>query len=347
MIDAQERREYSAVWDPAGHPVDVTGDTAAELTSWLARSPHGSNGWPLPFLVQQGEHRKTLSADMILETAFEGDDPLQMGTTTIRLPWVSPASRVYLVPIMGPPPDETQVPEHDGDREQRLSSTLDQAIREARRHRDIRFAVDTGGKSGSGEHRSGQHPLPRHSSALQRLIARGQAEIVSSSPALGSHPCRVLIDLPETEFTSWPPGIVGGIARPNADATSTIDMEPGQVRGRFIYRPSEWISFNPLLDGRDPLAVVFFQRVLAQAAARSRTGGGERKSPLYHGFALARWDQAADWKGVGKALARWNRTYSSPEIALATPSDLLTVIEDLHALGRIRSGTVGLPMGTS
>ncbi len=368
VISGDERIEYSAAWAEAGHPVDLPPEEAADLQPWvreahliLGRSlgrPRGvmaasaeqntsgeqaasgkqaASGeqarsgqpaaageshprWPLPFLVPQ-QPRSRSEADLILETHFEEDEPRHTATATLSFRPVYPLSRIYLVPIL------SARRAHD---QESWDATLAAAVRQARHRREVRFAIDSPPAAAES----------RPEDPIRRLIAHGQVERVASGHPEDPPGRRVRIDLPATDFAILPPSFAGGLARPVAEEAALIAVESLAGRTRVIYRPRRFSTFNPLAEGRAPLAALFFQQALAEGLTLSHIGTGPRKLEPYHGVIIAHWDSASEWKALGKSVARWNRAYSSPEILLATPSDLLTALEELHALGRVQTKTL-------
>ena len=344
VIGGDERIEFSGAWSAAGHPADWDAAEAERFAPWLDQAlaatglgaarrteQPGRQPWPLPFRLPQERGVRRLKADLLLETAFEGDIPRRRATATIEIPLVLPASRVYLAILLST--------RRDGHPDEVLGA----AVREARRRREVRFGW-------SGAPPSGSDPL---AGGLRRLVGKGQVErlipgtdetglpvagIHPDNPTDGGEPARVRIDLASAEPEALPARYEGALARPAPGEPDLIAAQPLDDRLRVIFRPAEILPFNPLLEGREALATVFFHRVLAQGISRARIERGRRDLLTYHGFAVARWDEAAEWKNAGKTLARWNRSHGSPEILLATPSDMLTAIEELHRLGRVRTG---------
>lgn len=326
VIGAEERIEFTGAWSASGHPADWDPDDAERFGGWLTRSLATSGlgpqreeasdearPWPLPFRLPQERGARRLTADLLLETAFDGDTPQRKATTPITLPLVPPTSRVYLTILLSPP--GTELP----------GEVLEAAVREARRRKEVRFGW------------AGRVPQEHESwtGKLRRLAAYGQFEQVASGEG---EPARVQIDWSPADPASLPAPYEGALARPVPGEPDLIAAQQLDDRLRVLFRPAQILPFNPLLEGREALAAVYFHHVLVQGGARARFERGKRGVPGYHGFAVARWDEAAEWYDAAKALARWNRSHGSPEILMATPSDMLTAIEELHRLGRVRSG---------
>ncbi len=354
VIGSDERIEFSGAWSSAGHPADWDPAEAERFAPWLdqalaatglgaARQTEqpGRHPWPLPFRLPQERGARRLKADLLLETAFEGDAPRRRATATIEIPLVLPASRVYLAILLS-----TRRAGHPDE-------VLGAAVREARRRREVRFGWSGASPSGSDPDAGDPDAGDPLAGGLRRLVGQGQAErlipgadetglpvaeIRPDNPTAGGEGARVRIDLASAEPEALPARYEGAIARPAPGEPDLIAAQPLNDRLRVIFRPAEILPFNPLLEGRETLATVFFHRVLAQGISRARIERGRRDLLTYHGFAVACWNEAAEWKNTGKTLARWNRSHGSPEILLATPSDMLTAIEELHRLGRVRTG---------
>lgn len=322
VIDGKNRREFSATWLEDGSHAECDVPGGEQLTSLLgdclATGPESDRQqpplWPLPFLVEQGQKRAPLTFDLLLETTFDGETPGAQSTGTLTLPWVVPTSRLYIVPLC----------DQDTSRE-----TLRSAVQEARRHRAVRFAI------GEGAHFEDAGPSRQ---TLERLVGRGQLEFMQTGPGVGAFPPRVRVAQARLDPVALPADTRGLIVLPSGFAALDIRVIPAEEGSRIICQPPTSLPRGLLHPNCESIATVCLHRVLKEGLTRTRPGRVPRGLPPYHGFAVSRWTRPEDWKGLGKALRRWNRTYSSPEIILATPSDLLSALEDLHKMGRLHLG---------
>ncbi len=325
VIDGKHRREFSATWleDGSHAECDVPGgdELTGLLRDCLAAGPDGDRSrephWPLPFLVEQGQKREPLTFDLLLETNFDGETPDTQTTGSLTLPWVIPASRMYVVPVC----DQTVARE-----------TLDSALREARRHRTVRFAISEGAPYEDAGHSR---------QVLERLVGRGQLEFLQAGPGVGEFPPRVQVAQTWPEPATLPAGTQGLVVIPSRFSNLEIRVLSADEGSRVICRPPASLPRGLFHPDCESIATACLHRVSKEGLARTRPGRVPRGLPPYHSFAVARWTRPEDWKGLGKTLRRWNRTYSSPEIILATPSDLLSTLEGLHRKGRLHLGQWG------
>ncbi|MCK4304815.1 MAG: hypothetical protein KAY24_11310 [Candidatus Eisenbacteria sp.] len=352
VIDVRRREEFTAAWAD-GRLLSVPRHYEPHFDALFG------NRWPSPIAaaVPADPSDRTVRADLLIEVnpgrVRRDKSPSSLsGQITFRR--ATEAATIYLAPILPIP--------------QRANALdlLAQALGAAGRDPNLRLALPEDWAATLLDQAAADraHDLAR--SGRLELLRTGQRTPASASLPNLPYPTRVGV----FERTAFAPAAHADLRAllllPSADDSETNrpptgneplrDMLAGALTvgtpGRYVTEEHNLLLYpmrplppiNPLEKGVGSYAAHLFNRICADAAARAirarsaePAGAEQRKrhQAAIIGFLPVFMSRRDEWKGLGKALRRWNREHLSPQILAATPSDYFSALEELSLEGQV------------
>jgi hypothetical protein len=350
VISAERRDEFTAEWED-GQSVAAHPDLAACLARLFADE---AQGWPLIFSADLGREKfgPTAQANLLLEIV-SGTAPKAVphkpasGPITFRT--AAAEATLYLAPMLPLQPKASPTEARE---------LLDAALHAAEHDRALRLAL------------SETWAQPADANRLQHLAADGRLEVLATAEGEAETTGRLDLPFPVRAgicSRGAPPareravGLRGLIVLPDSPDDSIAlpgNPFPG-APGRITLEDTQLLLYVltaqpppcPLGEKLLPYTVALIDRVAASAraqAAREMPGAKkpvavpvefaprmspQMQEPQVRGFLPLFLSQPEDWKQLGGWLRHWNRTYASPQLVCATPSDYFSLIEEMHARG--------------
>ncbi len=339
-----------------------------------AQRPSSAARWPLIVHARTSGPRGAAEVDLLLEappsslgaseavSGEDGDPPLARLSGSLRLPGLRlDATRVYLLAMLPSlklrPPSETQ---------ERRRELIAAALHQAERHKAIRLGLPddwaplvTGSSLENLVQRLGRegrlevlHTGSADEDALAglRLPYAGRVGLThgpGEPPATPDRGLRAVLQLPEETSAECAP------AAPVAFAAHRWRKD---VAGRRLEVAVRQTADGDLFDAhRQAYAYAFIDQVvrsallihappMADPVPEMGAAPPSQRPTLLKGLhALGclplRIDRPEGWREMAGALRRWEKVHASPQIVSATPSDYVTLVEQLQELDAVRVAT--------
>ncbi len=335
IIDDIRREEVTAAWQN-GFDTSVP-RSLRETTSHSGTST--DYGWPIVITaaLDQEDLQRSLNIHILMEQLpvdSNRSQPKQPFTSSVTIKPVLMKARIFLLPLL---PLE---PENNNHALNLVKAALAAAARTTR----LRLGVpDT------------YLPLiqsSRYKSRLIKLQTNGQLDLLSlSEPATsladftGLQPPRLKISLPSSPVSGTRKGLtqhLSGFDDHSFVSFQQINPATNDEAPLFL-SVDQALHCSPFNKGLTPYITDQFDRIIRSAAenkieatldSTAQLGKRSKKkpAPILLGFYPFFLDHPDDWTRLAGQIGRWNRTYASPQLVAATPSDLLSLCDALSSV---------------